>query len=191
MKTLFLFLAGVSLVCGCSGGSETETLGDGDGDSTSTGGDSGSSGGAATGGETATGGEAASGGTQGGTGGFPPTAPIACSPDISDRMIPCGGTPASVPSQTKNFSVTGPFAAGETIALSVQASSRSGMSVQAFPEQTACDDSMTMISEVTVPNADYSCVEITLTEGTQAVRFEFVSSAVAFPTLHQVCGGCP
>jgi hypothetical protein len=128
----------MALVCGCSGGSGTESNGDGDGDGDGalTGG-SATGGGGATGGGSATGGGVATGGSDGSTGGSAPTAPISCSPDISGQMVPCEGTPAEVPTQTKSFSVTGPFSAGETVALSLRASSRSGMAVQAFAEQTA------------------------------------------------------
>lgn len=192
---------GCSVVSGCGGGSGTESNGDGDGDSPSTGGagtggDAATGGGPGTGGGPATGGSAtggsdgATGGTDGSTGGSP-TAPIACSPDISGQMVPCEGTPAEVPTQTKSFSVTGPFAAGETVALSLRASSRSGMIVQAFAEQAACDDSMTMIEEVVVPSADYSCIEVSVTEAAQAVRFEFLDEAVSYPWLYAACGGCP
>lgn len=184
MRHLFFLFASFTVLGGCGDGSGSEPNGDGDGDGALTGG-------TGTGGGATTGGDSSTGGSNGATGGSPPTGPIACTPDISERMVPCEGTPAEVPTQTKSFSVSGPFSAGASVAVSVQASSGLGMTVQAFSEQSTCDGPVTTIGEVIVPNADYSCAEVTLTDAAQAVRFEFLDDSVAYPVLFAVCGGCP
>jgi hypothetical protein len=203
MKYVFFLGASFALLVGCGEGSGGDANGDGAGDDTSgsaTATDSdeamgadeavGGSGGA-TGSDDVTGGDASMGGSGGATGGASPPRPIVCSPDLSERMVPCQGTPAEVPTQTKSFSVSGPFAAGDTVAVSVQASSGLGMTVQAFSEQSTCEGPLTTIGEVVVPNADYSCAEVTLAEPAQAVHFEFLDDSVAYPALFAVCGGCP
>jgi hypothetical protein len=174
---------GCSVVSGCSGSGGASSGASGGGSGGASGGGSGGANGGGSGG--------ANGGGSGRSTGGSPTAPIACSPDISGQMVPCDGTPAKVPTRTKRFSVTGPFSAGESVAVSVRASSGLGLNVQAFAESAACDDSMTLIGEVVVPNGDYSCAEVTLTEATQAVRFELLDDSVTYPALHAVCGGCP
>jgi hypothetical protein len=159
----------VGLAAACGGGDDAQS-GDGDGDGTG-------SGGTATGGSSGSSGGSSSG---------------ACgTPDLASQMVPCAGTQAEVPSQTEDFSVTGPFAAGATVAVVGRASSGLGMDVRAYSEPAACDDSMTLIGEFVIPNADETCVEVTLPEAAESVRFQFEQDTASYARLMAVCGQCP
>ncbi len=180
--------AAESNAAGGTGGGGTGTLVDDTGGGTDAGGAGGGSGGTTGGSDGDMGG---SDGDMGGSAEPGPSGPDSCSPDISSRMVPCAGTPAQVPTRTTTFSVTGPFSEGETVAVFVEASSGTGLTVQAFAEQASCDESMTLIEEVVVPNGDKTCVEVSASEATEAIRFELLDDSVTYPALHAVCGECP
>jgi hypothetical protein len=185
-KGLFLVLglAGAGVLGACGGGEDTNSDGDATGDV--------GTGGVGTGdvgtGDVGTG-DVGTGGADGASGGSSSTTD-ACSPDMSSQFVPCD-TNTEVPTLTEDFSIIGPFSPGDTVAVSVAASSGLGITVQAYTEPASCSDSMTLISEQVVPNADQTCVEVTVTEATASVHWLLVQDTVSPARLFAVCGQCP